>query len=140
MGVSVGLLTSRRFTSLGVANSVRYLKVISNDKMSESARKTLCEKGLIKREVVHLLIAMRAKAELGAAEIVRERLDGEELDLSHVSAALVRTGDLMACRIGRECWMKAWRGSNVLKVEAVAGSRLWVEVTGSTLMDPFALQ
>ena len=117
-----------------------HLKVISNEKMSESARKILGETGLIKREVGHLPIAMGAETELVAAEVVREMLDGEESDLSPASAVLVWTGALVARRIGRECWMRALGGSNVLKVEAVAGSRLRVEVTGSILVDQFALQ
>ncbi|UGA40680.1 PTS transporter subunit EIIB [Chromobacterium haemolyticum] len=117
------------------------LQVASNDKVSEAALKALGSRGLIKPAAGSVQVVLGPEADLIADEI-RVALGAAE------TAAAVQTSEAAPARalgevvgIDRERWLTALGGAdNVRKVEAVAGSRLRVEVADAALVDQAALQ
>ncbi|MGR2680773.1 N-acetylglucosamine-specific PTS transporter subunit IIBC [Chromobacterium haemolyticum] len=117
------------------------LQVASNDKVSEAALKALGSRGLIKPAAGSVQVVLGPEADLIADEI-RVALGAAE------TAAAVQTSGAAPARalgevvgIDRERWLTALGGAdNVRKVEAVAGSRLRVEVADAALVDQAALQ
>lgn len=117
------------------------LQVASNDKVSEAALKALGSRGLIKPAAGSVQVVLGPEADLIADEIrVALGNPGAEAAVQAGAAAPAQAlGEVVG--IDRERWLAALGGAaNVLKVEAVAGSRLRVEVANAELVDQAALQ
>nr|WP_269326003.1 N-acetylglucosamine-specific PTS transporter subunit IIBC [Chromobacterium aquaticum] len=115
------------------------LQVASNDKVDEAALKALGSRGLIKPAAGSVQVVLGPEADLIADEI-RVALGNPEAAAAPSATAPVQAlGEVVG--IDRERWLAALGGAaNVRKVEAVAGSRLRVEVADAALVDQAALQ
>ena len=113
------------------------LQVASNDKVSEAALKALGSRGLIKPAAGSVQVVLGPEADLIADEI-RVALGNPETAAAE-AAPVQALGEVVG--FDRERWLAALGGAdNVRKVEAVAGSRLRVEVADAALVDQAALQ
>ncbi|WP_082158756.1 N-acetylglucosamine-specific PTS transporter subunit IIBC [Chromobacterium sp. LK11] len=115
------------------------LQVASNDKVGEAALKALGSRGLIKPAAGSVQVVLGPEADLIADEI-RVALGRPDAAVAPAAAAPAQAlGEVVG--IDRERWLTALGGAaNVRKVEAVAGSRLRVEVADAALVDQAALQ
>ncbi|WP_338030540.1 N-acetylglucosamine-specific PTS transporter subunit IIBC [Chromobacterium alkanivorans] len=115
------------------------LQVASNDKVDEAALKALGSRGLIKPAAGSVQVVLGPEADLIADEI-RVALGNPDAAVAPAAAAPAQAlGEVVG--IDRERWLTALGGAaNVRKVDAVAGSRLRVEVADAALVDQAALQ
>ncbi|AXE34956.1 N-acetylglucosamine-specific PTS transporter subunit IIBC [Chromobacterium phragmitis] len=115
------------------------LQVASNDKVNEAALKALGSRGLIKPAAGSVQVVLGPEADLIADEI-RNALGGAEAEPA-VAETLASVAAASGASIDKAGWLAALGGAaNVRKIEAVAGSRLRVEVADASLVDQAALQ
>ncbi|AUH53352.1 PTS N-acetyl-D-glucosamine transporter [Chromobacterium sp. ATCC 53434] len=114
------------------------LQVASNDKVDEAALKALGSRGLIKPAAGSVQVVLGPEADLVADEI-RGALGSA--DIADTPAPVAAVASPAAAAIDKASWLAALGGAdNVRKVEAVAGSRLRVEVADAARVDQDALQ
>ncbi|WP_241499238.1 N-acetylglucosamine-specific PTS transporter subunit IIBC [Chromobacterium sphagni] len=115
------------------------LQVASNDKVNEAALKALGSRGLIRPAAGSVQVVLGPEADLIADEI-RNAL-GSAAAPQAAAETLVSAAAASGASIDKGRWVAALGGAdNVRKVEAVAGSRLRVEVADSARVDQAALQ
>ncbi|OWY38258.1 PTS N-acetyl-D-glucosamine transporter [Xenophilus sp. AP218F] len=115
------------------------LQVASNDKVDELALKSLGSRGLIKPAAGSVQVVLGPEADLVADEI-RTAL-GSGVGAEPSAPAAGKTAALEGLAIDKAAWLKALGGQdNVRKIEAVAGSRLRVEVADAGRVDEAALR
>ncbi|WP_434632269.1 N-acetylglucosamine-specific PTS transporter subunit IIBC [Chromobacterium sp. CV08] len=113
------------------------LQVASNDKVDEAALKALGSRGLIRPAAGSVQVVLGPEADLIADEI-RGALGAAAGEAAPVAAAVAAAAP---AAIDKASWLAALGGAdNVRKVEAVAGSRLRVEVADAARVDQDALQ
>ncbi|UTH76264.1 N-acetylglucosamine-specific PTS transporter subunit IIBC [Chromobacterium sp. IIBBL 290-4] len=118
------------------------LQVASNDKVNETALKSLGSRGLIKPAAGSVQVVLGPEADLIADEI-RTALNAGPAAAAPQAAAetLVSAAAASGASIDKSRWLVALGGAdNVRKVEAIAGSRLRIEVADSARVDQAALQ
>ncbi|WP_080964057.1 N-acetylglucosamine-specific PTS transporter subunit IIBC [Chromobacterium subtsugae] len=116
------------------------LLVVSNDKVDEAALKALGSRGLIRPAAGSVQVVLGPEADLIADEI-RNALGAAAAAPQAAAETLVSTAAANGASIDKVRWLAALGGAdNVRKVEAVAGSRLRVEVADSGRVDQDALR
>ncbi|AAQ58235.1 N-acetylglucosamine-specific PTS transporter subunit IIBC [Chromobacterium violaceum] len=120
------------------------LQVASNEKVNEAALKALGSRGLIKPAAGSVQVVLGPEADLIADEI-RGALGNAAAEpqaaVSAVAETLASAAAAGGASIDKARWLAALGGAgNVRKIEAVAGSRLRVEVADAALVDQAALQ
>ncbi|MFB9156895.1 N-acetylglucosamine-specific PTS transporter subunit IIBC [Chromobacterium violaceum] len=120
------------------------LQVASNEKVNEAALKALGSRGLIRPAAGSVQVVLGPEADLIADEI-RGALGNAAAEpqaaVSAVAETLASAAAAGGASIDKARWLAALRGAgNVRKIEAVAGSRLRVEVADAALVDQAALQ
>ncbi|WP_082107195.1 N-acetylglucosamine-specific PTS transporter subunit IIBC [Chromobacterium vaccinii] len=119
------------------------LQVASNDKVNEAALKALGSRGLIKPAAGSVQVVLGPEADLIADEI-RGALGSAAAEpqaaAPAVAESLASAAAAGGASIDKARWLAALGGAgNVRKIEAVAGSRLRVEVADAALVDQAAL-
>ncbi|MFB9169713.1 N-acetylglucosamine-specific PTS transporter subunit IIBC [Chromobacterium piscinae] len=119
------------------------LQVASNDKVNEAALKALGSRGLIKPAAGSVQVVLGPEADLIADEI-RGALGSAAAEpqaaAPAVAESLASAAAAGGASIDKARWLAALGGAgNVCKIEAVAGSRLRVEVADAALVDQAAL-
>lgn len=119
------------------------LQVASNDKVNEAALKALGSRGLIKPAAGSVQVVLGPEADLIADEI-RGALGSVAAEpqaaAPAVAESLASAAAAGGASIDKARWLAALGGAgNVRKIEAVAGSRLRVEVADASLVDQAAL-
>lgn len=119
------------------------LQVASNDKVNEAALKALGSRGLIKPAAGSVQVVLGPEADLIADEI-RGALGSAAAEpqaaAPAVAESLASAAAVGGASIDKARWLAALGGAgNVRKIEAVAGSRLRVEVADVALVDQAAL-
>ncbi|MGD1825013.1 Phosphotransferase system IIB component [Chromobacterium violaceum] len=120
------------------------LQVASNEKVNEAALKALGSRGLIRPAAGSVQVVLGPEADLIADEI-RGALGNAAAEpqaaVSAVAETLASAAAAGGASIDKARWLAALGGAgNVRKIEAVAGSRLRVEVADAARVDQAALQ
>ncbi|QND82868.1 N-acetylglucosamine-specific PTS transporter subunit IIBC [Chromobacterium vaccinii] len=119
------------------------LQVASNDKVNEAALKALGSRGLIKPAAGSVQVVLGPEADLIADEIrgaLGSAAAEPQVAAPAVAESLASAAAAGGASIDKARWLAALGGAgNVRKIEAVAGSRLRVEVADAALVDQAAL-
>nr|WP_282598016.1 N-acetylglucosamine-specific PTS transporter subunit IIBC [Chromobacterium violaceum] len=118
------------------------LQVASNEKVNEAALKALGSRGLIRPAAGSVQVVLGPEADLIADEIrgALGNAAAEPAAVSAVAETLASAAEASGASIDKARWLAALGGTgNVRKIEAVAGSRLRVEVADAALVDQAAL-
>ncbi|MEO2217576.1 N-acetylglucosamine-specific PTS transporter subunit IIBC [Chromobacterium vaccinii] len=117
------------------------LQVASNEQVNEAALKALGSRGLIKPAAGSVQVVLGPEADLIADEIRTALSSGGIAPAPQaVTEKLVTAAAASGASIDKARWLAALGGAgNVRKIEAVAGSRLRVEVADAALVDQAAL-
>ncbi|WP_293763631.1 N-acetylglucosamine-specific PTS transporter subunit IIBC [uncultured Aquitalea sp.] len=115
------------------------LQVVDNAKVDDNALKALGSRGLIKPAAGSVQVVLGPEADIISDEI-RQALSGQQFS-TFAEAAPVAAASAGVGGMDRAGWIKALGGAgNVRSVEAVAGSRLRVEVADAGKVDEAALK
>ncbi len=116
------------------------LQVVDNAKVDEAALKALGSRGLIKPAAGSVQVVLGPEADLISDEIRIALKESAAVADGAAPAVVVSSVKAVASSGQRNDWLQALGGAaNVKHVEAVAGSRLRVEVADASLVDEQAL-